>query len=135
MKTPILTLAALAATGTALAQPPAAPDFLPRAAAEERATMLNRMLDTDKDGVVTRAEVDRWAAGKPIPAGMVDSMFADADTDHDGRITLAEQKADALRSFDEADTDHDGRLTVAERDAAERKMAAAQGPEGTPTPQ
>ena len=121
-------MATIGLTGVALAQaaPPARPDFLPRAAAEERATALNAMLDADHDGVVTRAEVDRWAAGKPIPAGMLDSMFADADTDRDGRITLAEQKADALRSFDEADTDHDGRMTAADRDAAERKYGGAQ---------
>ena len=119
-------LLGLLLAGAATAQPATAPpaDFLPRAAATERATLLHRMLDADRDGVVRRAEVDAWAAGKPIPAGMVESMFADADTDRDGRILLDEQKADALRSFDAADTDHDGRLTVAERDAAERLMAA-----------
>ncbi|HEX8445874.1 MAG TPA: EF-hand domain-containing protein [Sphingomonas sp.] len=126
MKTLLTTVAVFAMTGSATAQmaAPANPDFLPRAAAEDRATGLNRMLDTDRDGVVTRLEVDRWAAGKSIPPGMIDSMFTDADTDHDGRITLAEQKADALRSFDEADTDHDGRMTAAERDAAERKYGS-----------
>lgn len=135
MPIPMTRLALLAATLSAplVAQtPPRGPDFLPRAAAEERATGLSRMLDTDHDGVVSRAEVDAWAAGKPVPPGMVDAMFADADANRDGRITLAEQKADALRSFDEADTDHDGRLTGPEREAAERKFAAQQPQAGTP---
>ena len=135
-RSPLLLGLALAAPLSAQQPAPQAPDFLPRAAATERATMLNRMLDTDRDGVVSRAEVDAWAAGKPMPAGMVESMFADADTNRDGGITLAEQAADALRSFDAADTDHDGRLTVAERDAAERLMAGqapADGPLPVPT--
>ena len=138
MPSPKIRLALLSAT---LAAPLAAqapqqrgPDFLPRAAAEERATGLSRMLDTDRDGVVSRAEVDAWAAAKSVPPGIVAAMFADADANRDGRITLAEQKADALRSFDEADTDHDGRLTAAERDAAERRFAAQQPADAAPLP-
>ncbi|WP_076068830.1 EF-hand domain-containing protein [Sphingomonas montana] len=100
------------------------PDFLLRGAAAERATGLSHMLDADRDGAVSRAEVDAWAAGKAVPPAILESMFADADTNRDGRITLAEQQADALRSFDEADTDHDGRMTGAERAAAEARFSA-----------
>lgn len=43
--------------------------------------------------------------------------FADADTDHDGRLSRDEAKAGTPRladHFDEIDSDHDGMLTTAE---------------------
>jgi hypothetical protein len=140
MKTILTTIAVLGIGTAAVAQgqpqPGMArgPDFMMRAAAEERATQLSQMLDANRDGAVSRAEVDAWAKSKSVSPPMVDAMFADADTDRDGRITLAEQKADALRSFDEADTDHDGRMTGAERAAAEAKYAAEPGAAATPAP-
>jgi Ca2+-binding EF-hand superfamily protein len=36
--------------------------------------------------------------------------FASADLDHDGAISLAEFRADAMRFFDTLDTDHDGEI-------------------------
>ncbi|GGE86356.1 EF-hand domain-containing protein [Sphingomonas prati] len=134
----MMTIMALGTGAAAFAQAPTGPargpDFMPRAAAEERATGLSRMLDADRDGVVSRAEVDAWATKNSVPPAMVDAMFSDADTNRDGRITLAEQKADALRSFDEADTDHDGRMTGAERAAAEAKYSAEPEAAATPAP-
>ena len=47
----------------------------------------------------------RAQAGAPYP---VAAWFAEADADHDGRITRAEFEADAARFFDDLDTDHDG---------------------------
>jgi hypothetical protein len=43
--------------------------------------------------------------------------FADADTNHDGRLSREEAKAGTPRladHFDEIDSDHDGELTTAE---------------------
>ena len=45
-----------------------------------------------------------------------------ADTDHDGKITLAEAQAMALQHFDQMDTNHDGQVTPEERRAARPMM-------------
>ena len=47
-----------------------------------------------------------------------------ADTDHDGKISLAEAEKAALDRFDRIDTNHDGVIDDAERQAAHQQMAA-----------
>ncbi|HEX6742228.1 MAG TPA: EF-hand domain-containing protein [Sphingomicrobium sp.] len=47
--------------------------------------------------------------------GMHKKMFERADANHDGRVSLQEMTAAALRHFDEADSNHDGKLTPEER--------------------
>jgi hypothetical protein len=47
----------------------------------------------------------RAAAGTPYP---VATWFAQADTDHDGRLSKAEVQADAARFFNRLDENHDG---------------------------
>ena len=42
-------------------------------------------------------------------------MIVMADTDHDGKITLAEAQAMALQHFDQMDANHDGKVTPEER--------------------
>ena len=49
-------------------------------------------------------------------------MIAMADTDKDGRITLAEAEAMALQHFDKMDTNRDGRVTTEERRAGRPMM-------------
>lgn len=49
-------------------------------------------------------------------------MFDMADTNHDGRISLAEAQAAALAQFDRADLNHDGQLTPDERKQAHAMM-------------
>jgi len=44
-------------------------------------------------------------------------MIVMADSDHDGKITLAEAEAMALQHFDQMDTNHDGQVTPEERRA------------------
>ncbi len=44
-----------------------------------------------------------------------DRLFEMADTNHDGRVSLAEAQAAALAHFDKADLNHDGRITPDER--------------------
>jgi Ca2+-binding EF-hand superfamily protein len=42
-------------------------------------------------------------------------MFEDADANHDGRVSLEEMTATALKHFDAADANHDGKLSPEER--------------------
>ena len=49
-------------------------------------------------------------------------MIVMADTDHDGKITLAEAQAKALEHFDQMDANHDGQVTPEERRAARQLM-------------
>jgi len=62
----------------------------------------------------------RAPPGAAYPAA---AWFAQADADHDGRLTPAEMAADADRFFARLDTDHDGEIipdevTIYERDIA-----------------
>jgi hypothetical protein len=101
-----------------------------RADAEARAQAMFDRMDLDHDGFVTLDEMSAFAAARapktagatkvPAASAFVKEMFADADADHDGRISVAESKAAADRGFDETDTNHDGLVSPAER------MAAAQ---------
>ena len=51
------------------------------------------------------------------------AWFATADRDHDGRITLAEFRADAMRFFATLDADHDHEIGPDEIDRYEREIA------------
>jgi hypothetical protein len=67
-------------------------------------------------------------AGKPYRAGPgepypVVAWFAAADTDHDGKLTLAEFRKDAEAFFRELDTNHDGIVDGFEVQAYEQKIA------------
>lgn len=101
-------------------------------------------LDTNKDGSISR---DEFAKGREIRIekrvmmrdGMKDGapgpmkmhrmggmrggrMIVMADTNKDGRITLAEAEAMALQHFDQMDTNRDGQLTPEERRAGHKVM-------------
>lgn len=62
----------------------------------------------------------RAASGEPYP---VAAWFAQADADHDGRLTLEEFRQDALAFFAELDTNHDGVVDGFEVQAYEQKVA------------
>jgi len=54
--------------------------------------------------------------GSQWPTACSDAMetwFDRVDTDHDGRLTMAEWEADAVRQFKAMDLRHDGKLTAA----------------------
>lgn len=93
-------------------------------------------LDTNKDGQISRAEFDlahsvgaQRQATKPDGAmmraqrgrgmggvgGMGGNMFTMADANKDGRVTLQEAEASALRRFDMTDVNRDGQVTPDER--------------------
>ena len=51
-------------------------------------------------------------------------LFDDADLNKDGRLSLAEAQAAALKQFDAADANHDGVLSSAERRQARKAERA-----------
>ena len=82
-------------------------------------------LDTNRDGAISRAEFDagraqreQRMAGKGKAdgdTGMRGHMFTMADANKDGRVTLPEAQAAALRHFDMIDANKDGTITPEER--------------------
>ena len=106
------------------------PQPIDRAAFEQRIERRFQMADANGDGYITRDEaqsamnaMQRFGGGRggggDRLAGSLDPQAFDAmDTDHDGRVSLAEAKAAALQRFDAMDTNHDGVLSPEERQAA-----------------
>ena len=86
--------------------------------------------DTNHDGEISRAEFDAARAqrmaqsGKPYlhSAGFEAKMFAFADLNHDGRVSLQEAQQAAQQWFDAADTNHDGILSPDEMRAMHKRM-------------
>jgi len=104
-----------------------------RQQAQQRADMLFQRLDSNRDGIVTRAEADQAAAqfgggqggkgrGGHFAARMMERLFAQGDS-----VTLAQFEAQALARFDRQDVNHDGTVTADERQQA---RAARQKPQG-----
>jgi hypothetical protein len=136
-KTVLATMSVLFAATWAMAQ--AVPDL----------DKVFAQADLNHDGIVTRAEFQKSRAARfrqldfnhddylsqaDIPPGLnlihpntarIAQMLAQFDTDHDGRVSLAEFIAGSMRLFDEADTTHDGILTKAEASAATARFKAA----------
>lgn len=101
-------------------------------------------LDTNKDGSISREEFTkgreiriekRIAMREEIKdgkghrmihmrhgGGMGGHMIVMADTDEDGRITLAEAEGLAIKHFNEMDANKDGKVTPEERKAARPMM-------------
>ena len=110
---------------------------------EMRNKMFDR-LDANKDGQISREEFDSFHRGGAMAGGhdmhegmesgmghgrmehgmgrggmmMHGDMFAKADANGDGKVTLSEATSKALEMFDQADTNHDGVVTPEERRAA-----------------
>lgn len=89
--------------------------------------------DANHDGQVTRAEIDAVRAqheqqtaenGKSHlhRPGFAQQMFAMADLNHDGKVTLQEANQAALQRFDAADTNRDGVLSPDEMRAMHKSM-------------
>ncbi|MEA3034194.1 MAG: hypothetical protein QOH86_2210 [Sphingomonadales bacterium] len=103
-------------------------------------------LDANHDGVVTRDEFMNAGPGDTRVerrrvfvmrdgegpgrgpgmgtrgGGMHGRMIERMDSNHDGRVSLAEAEARALEAFDRADANHDGVVTPEERQAARGAM-------------
>ena len=107
-------------------------------------------LDANRDGAISR---DEFAKGREVRIekrivrndgapgarpmgmrhgggrGMGGGMMRMADSNNDGRVTLAEAEAAALRHFDMMDVNRDGRVTPEERQQMrmQRRAARANG--------
>jgi hypothetical protein len=111
-----------------------------RAEAQQRADMIFQMMDTNRDGVVTKAEAEQALAQFQASRGgdgegrgggrmqrMLDQAFGSAES-----LTLQQFEAQALARFDAEDLNHDGKITPDERQQArEQRMQTAPG---TPAP-
>lgn len=97
-------------------------------------------LDSNKDGVLSRDEFaagramrgERMAMGKSggkhrMGGMMHGRMLAMADADKDGRVSLAEAQAAAVRHFDMMDSNRDGTVTADERRGMRERMRAMRG--------
>jgi EF-hand domain pair/EF hand len=103
-------------------------------------------LDANRDGAISRGEWDAGAAhreqrmasrdhngdGRPDRRGFRHArmgsfgghMFEMADANKDGRVTLQEAQASALKHFDMADANRDGQVTPDERRQMHERMRA-----------
>ena len=113
---------------------------------EDRREDAFERLDSNRDGAISRGEWDaasaqraqRMAARDRDGDGRRDSrkhgrggmgtlgghMFEMADGNRDGRVTLQEAQAAALRHFDMADVNRDGQVTPDERKQMRQRMRA-----------
>jgi Ca2+-binding EF-hand superfamily protein len=85
-------------------------------AIDNRRRAVFNALDTDKNGVLTPQEFARLQL--PSPPINADPVLAQADLNHDGKITVVEWRTAKLRNFDAMDTDKDGIVSVEEMKAA-----------------
>jgi len=104
-----------------------------RADAQQRADTMFQMLDTNKDGTVTKAEAQQAleqfeaarGGGEGRGAGRIQRML-DVAFGSGQSITQQQFETQALARFDRMDLDHNGTVTAAERQQA-RAQAQAQG--------
>lgn len=99
-------------------------------------------LDANKDGAISREEFEARARARQVriarPGGQAmrmhrgmrmgalhGRMFEMADSDKDGRVSLAEAQSAALRHFDMADANRDGTVTREERRDMRRRAIEA----------
>jgi Ca2+-binding EF-hand superfamily protein len=114
-----------------------------RAEAQQRADTMFQMLDSNKDGIVTKAEAEaalaqfQAARGGGDQAGgrgagrmqrMLDQAFGTAPS-----LTQAQLEAQVLARFDAQDLNHDGTVTAAERQQLRaQQQAQGQAPAAQP---
>jgi hypothetical protein len=83
---------------------------------EKRVEIRKQRQEGAKDGKNAQKQAWRMHRGMGGMGGA--RMIVMADTNKDGKITLAEAQALALQHFDQMDTNHDGQVTPEERRAA-----------------
>ena len=79
-----------------------------------------RALDKDNNGSLSMAEFNAVVAAQPVKTDTA-AVLGRFDTNKDGKVSLAENRAPALAQFDRADTNKDGSMSVAEQKAAARR--------------
>lgn len=76
-----------------------------------------KQLDKDNNGSLTLAEFNAQVVATPIKTDSA-AVLGRFDTNKDGKVSLAENRAPALAQFDRADANKDGTLSVAEQRAS-----------------
>lgn len=127
---PLLLLAALgiaAGASSANAQQ-AAPQQVSRAAFTANADTQFRAMDANKDGVLSRAEIEQFQRTLFLNTARAQNraVFVKLDTNHDGQLSAAEfaQLVPANATVNpnamlaQMDTNHDGQISRAEHSAA-----------------
>ncbi len=98
----------------------------------DRAAQGFDRFDANKDGMISRAEWDARQTARAerreerarrgvvggLDLGIRGRMFAAADANRDGRLSLQEATGAALQRFDRIDANRDGQVTPQERQAA-----------------
>ena len=79
-----------------------------------------KQLDKDNNGSLSLAEFNAIAQSRNVRAEDPSKIITAFDSNKDGKISLAENRAPRVAQFDKADTNKDGTLTVAEQQAARR---------------
>lgn len=127
MSRPFLFAVALSAPAALLAQAAPAPQSIPRAAFITTMDGEFRKIDTDRDGQISRVEIDKFqrAAALAIVQERRRRLFADLDADRNGQISpsefakvpIATPRTDAatLMRFD---TGRDGKVSLLEHRTA-----------------
>lgn len=122
---------------------PNADGSVTRAQMEAQVKQVFQRADTNHDGYMSRAEfaarmgavINRapaqlgTAPTKEQAQRMLDAAnaaFNDVDTNHDGKLSLAEAMHRPLTAFDSMDANHDGVLTLEEKRAFHEGLAGAQ---------
>ncbi|GAA0296259.1 hypothetical protein GCM10009087_02510 [Sphingomonas oligophenolica] len=79
-------------------------------------------MDRNGDGVVSRDDFGMILKFRPQAGQKLDAFIAQADANHDGKVSRAELAAAPTPIFDLADADHDGRVDKAEMAAARDRV-------------
>lgn len=85
-------------------------------AAMERNKAMFDALDTNHDGKLSREEFAKLIGQLPTPN--TGPLFAHLDPKHTGKVTRDAFRAAAMANFNKVDTNHDGVVTPAEQRAA-----------------
>ncbi|WP_293972527.1 EF-hand domain-containing protein [Sphingomonas sp.] len=83
--------------------------------------------DRNGDGVISRADFGRIVSMRPQAGARIDALIAEADLDHDSKVTRDELAHAPARIFDEADINHDGFVDQTELEAARARLRTMRG--------
>jgi Ca2+-binding EF-hand superfamily protein len=125
-----ITLAALAAVAATVSTTPALAQETPATAAAKYKREF-AATDTNKDGFLTRAEVQARISRMNVGPGRPDAVHAKrladlwfdrADANKDGKVTEAEGQALLIATMKRYDANRDGRVDAAERGTATKAL-------------
>lgn len=82
-------------------------------------------MDRNGDGAIGRDDFGRLLRFRQQAGQRLDELLAEADANHDGRVTRAELERAPTPLFDRADANRDGRVDAGEREAARARVDEA----------